>query len=267
MMMFTLSKNVKYREEKESVFIADCKNLRDFKVNKEFLPFFGMLRKGLAEKGIANKREKLLFNDLKKMRLLAPLQFNNIHPGNYAVVKDFLQRNLYLEYPGLKSRGFELLLHKLKEYPDFFIGLYLDKELIGVVQGFPREDYLLMSEIAIEKKFRSRDFGELLAAEFERRARKKGFKKIKAGAQDKAIDFYKRIKYKPSVLVQIKKRDAPANLAKLLKKYKILAKVQDSKNILVLELACPKSTPRSLLKKLEKEFNAFSTQYIFTKNL
>ncbi len=197
----------------------------------------------------------------------APMMLKNLSQRNYKIVKNFLQKNLYSEHTGLKSRGYKLLLRKLKENPDFFIALYLGKELIGVVQGFPRDDYLLMSEIAIAKKFCGRDFGEFLVKEFELRARKKGFKKIKAGAQDKAIDFYKRIKYKPSVLVQMKKKDAPANIAQLLKKHKILAKVQDSKGILVLELAYPKSTPLSLLKKLEKEFNAFSTQYTFTKNL
>jgi len=77
----------------------------------------------------------------------------------------------------------------------------LGKELIGAVCGFPREDYLLMSEIAIDSRFQRRKFGEKLVKKFEKVAFKK-YNKIHVGALDNAIEFYKSLNYKPFLLVQ-----------------------------------------------------------------
>lgn len=263
--MKTLSKHVKYRAEKESIFICNCKELIDLKVDNKYLPFFDRLNKGIEEKDLDNQ-EKQLLKELSKLKLLSELKFKKLEYKKYEEVWNFLEKYLFLE-SNMKDRprSYDFLLDKLKENQDFFIGLFMDNELIGVIQGFPREDYFLMSEIAVSKKFRSRGFGALLVNEFEKRAKQKKFKKIKAGAQNNAVNFYKKLGYIPSILIQINKKDKIKDFEKLIKKYKIMSLKEIDDNI-IIEIGYQK-LDISFLDELKKEFNAFSTQYIFTKYL
>jgi GNAT superfamily N-acetyltransferase len=102
-----------------------------------------------------------------------------------------------------RVRDEKFLLEKFKEFPEFFIGIFLDKELIGVICGFPREDYLLMSELAIDRRFQKRGFGKLLVKEFDKIAKEKNYSQIKVGAMDGAISFYNSLEdYNPLLLIQ-----------------------------------------------------------------
>jgi GNAT superfamily N-acetyltransferase len=172
---------------------------------------------------------------------IKPLNSNNYHS-----IYNFLQNNLHL------SRTEDFLKEKLQEYPQYFKGLYLDDELIGVIQGFPRDDYILISEIAVDRRFRRKGYGTLLIKAFETEVQ---HKEIKVGAQDEAIQFYLSLGYKPSIYVQLKKDSWPP---------KNFIVKQEFEDIVGYEIAVDK-IDLDLLEDWKSK--AISAQYLFTKSL
>ncbi len=265
--MLALSNHLKFREEKDSIFLVDCKRLRDFKLGKEFLPVLNKFKSGFYPSDIKSVEEKSLFRDIKKIRGFVSFSIKPLVSAEYKSVYLFIQKTLFSNKEILQPRTYRFLLSKLKKHNSFFLGAYIGKTLVGIIQGFPREDYLLLSELAVVKEFRGRNFGRLLVQAFEKQAVKKDFKKIKLGAQDESIDFYKKQGYAPSILIQTRKKNSKTRLGQLLKKYKPIS-IKENKDIMIIELECPKkNTPLEVLDKLKKEFNAFSTQYLFTKKV
>lgn len=160
-----------------------------------------------------------------------------------------------------RPRDNNFLLKKFESYPKFFIGAFLDNELIGVICCYPREDYLLMSELAVDSRFQRRGFGAMLVKEFERNAT--GYKKIKVGATDNAIDFYKSLHgYKPFLQVQYKKGCYSDEDFKELN----IAKENEDKTYMILEVKVDECDYEPLIKLREKYPNAYF-QYIFVREL
>ncbi len=184
-------------------------------------------------------------------KLLKKGIFKKLPLEDFSLAMNILDNELGKE----RVRNSDFLKKKFKEFPDYFIGLYLRNELMGVVCGFPREDYLLMSEIAVDSRFQRRKFGEMLVKEFEKIGFQK-YTKIHAGALDKAIEFYKSLNYKPFLLVQFKKGDYAE---KDFSNFEILA-IRDYGFELKI-----KDCNLKELSKLRKIYPKANLQYIFTK--
>ena len=161
---------------------------------------------------------------------------------------------------GIKN---DILYQKFKEFPEFFIGAFLDNEMVGVICGFPRPDYLSMSKMAIKPVFQNRSFGSRLVVAFEKIAKGK-YNKINVGALDKSLYFYKSLSgYKPFLCIQFKVGDYSKedfNDFRIIKEYNF-----DSKN-LVIE-ADINECNLNLLNKLRKKYPKAHFQYIFTKEI
>jgi len=156
-----------------------------------------------------------------------------------------------------RVRSKKFLKDKYVEFKEYFIGLYSDNELIGVVCGFPREDYLLMSELAIDFRFQGKGLSKLLVKEFE----KIGFKKhvkINVGALDNAINFYGNLCYFPFLLIQFTNKEYSEND---FSDFKILS-IKDGG----IELKVDSFSLNELMG-LRKKFPKGNLQYIFSKNI
>ncbi len=250
-MIRILKKQVKWRKDKQALFICDCKRLIDLKLSFEHESFLKKLSRGLNSSKLAGK-EDLIFSEFEKMNLLGDLKINQLPKEDFYLAMSILDDELGKN----RTRDSNFLKEKFNESAEFFIGLYLGEELIGVVCGFPREDYLLMSEIAIDSKFQRRKFGEKLVEEFEKVAFKK-YNKIHVGALDNAIEFYKSLNYKSFLLVQFEKciynKDDFSNFEVLrIRDYGIELNLN---NCNLIEL-----------KRLSKLYPKAKLQYIFTKN-
>ncbi len=162
---------------------------------------------------------------------------------------------------GLKRvRGAKFLHAKFKKFPQFFIGIFHDKELVGLICGFPRDDYLLMSEIAIDSRFHGRGYGEKLVREFEKKAHK--YKKIHAGAEDNAIGFYTKMGYKPFLLIQVLKKDyKPSDYSNF-----DIKKVLEVNNQIIIEVKTKEVTKKTL-ENYRKIHPLAHFQFIFVKGL
>ena len=134
----------------------------------------------------------------------------------------------------------------------------MDNELIGVICGFPREDYLLISEIAADSRFLGRGFGKRLVERFEGIALLNDYHKINVGSRDSAIDFYASLGYKPFLLVQFKEKDY------IPKDFKNLNIIKSDKKSVEIKI---EKADIKILKELRKKYPKASFQYIFTKNV
>jgi ribosomal protein S18 acetylase RimI-like enzyme len=250
-MIKTLKKEVKWRKDKKYFFICDCKNLIDLKLSLDYENFLIKLNKGINYNEL-NETEKLIFLEFEKLNFLTNLKLKNLPAKDFILAMKILDNEIGKE----RVRNLEFLKEKFNNYSEYFIGLYLGEELVGVVCGFPREDYLLMSEIAIDSRFQNRGFGKRLVEEFEKIGFKK-FNKINVGALDKAIDFYVSLNYEPFLLVQFKKEiynqlDFSDFDILAVKEYGFELKL---KNCNLIEL-----------NKLRQIYSKANLQYIFTKS-
>ena len=157
-----------------------------------------------------------------------------------------------------RVRSANFLLKKFKQFPKFFIGVYLDKELIGIICGFPREDYLLISELAIDSRFHRRNFGRKLVEEFEEVAKKENYNKINVGAQDESVGFYSSLRFEPFLLIQFNEKDYSKGD---FKNFDIIRYALGIIEVKTKECDIPK------LIKLRKKYPKAYFQYIFTKKI
>jgi len=126
------------------------------------------------------------------------------------------------------------------------------------VCGFPREDYLLISEIAVDSRFSRRGFGRMLVERFGKVARLNNYKEINVGARDNSVDFYVSLGYKPFLLVQFKEKDY------IPKDFKNLNIIKSDKKSVEIKI---EKADIKILKELRKKYPKASFQYIFTKNV
>jgi GNAT superfamily N-acetyltransferase len=159
-----------------------------------------------------------------------------------------------------RVRSNQFLFDKFKKFPQFFIGIFLEKQLIGVICGFPREDYLLISELAIDPRFQKRGFASKLVKAFEAAAKTK-YHKINVGALNEAIGFYSSLNYKPFLLAQYNKKDYSVKDFN----FKILQKGKAGN---MDWIAIKKDVPDvKYLEKMSKRYPKAYFQYIFTKKI
>ena len=251
-MIQTLNKHVKWRRDKKAIFVCDCKRLIDLKISFKYESFMKKLNKGIKKEKL-NKEEKKVFSDFEKINLLSKLKIRSLKEKDFENALNILDNELGKE----RVRNAIFLHNKFKEFPQFFIGIFLDKDLTGIICGFPREDYLLMSEIAVDLRFHGRGFGERLVKAFEKIS-KKDYNKINAGAHDKAIGFYKSLGYKPFLLIQFKKEDYS------LEDFIGFQIVNYNPGIIEAKV---KNCNIKIIEKLRKKYPKAYFQYIFIKKL
>ena len=186
------------------------------------------------------------------MKLLSNLQIRQIKPDEFKQAMKILDNELKK-----RVRKNEFLFSQFQKFPKFFIGVFLDKEIVGVICGFPREDYLLISEIAVDIRFQKKGFGKKLVKAFEKNAKTK-YKKINVGAQDDVIKFYDSLGYKPFLLIQFKKEDYTNN------DFKDFEIIKKRDNVIEAKV---KRFSQKLIKTYRKKYSKATFQYIFSKNL
>ena len=192
------------------------------------------------------------------MDLLSKLEVRKIKKSEFKKAMNILDNELGKD----KVRSPSFLYNKFKEFHEFFIGVFLGGELIGIVCGFPRESYLLISEIAIDEKFHKRGFGKKLIKEFEKIALIKRYNKIKVGARGDAVHFYSSLGYKPFLLMQFKEKDYCEESFK----FRIIKKKKINKEI-IIEINNKDGYSKKELEYYRKKYPKAKFQYIFTKFL
>jgi GNAT superfamily N-acetyltransferase len=257
-MKYTLNKHIRWRKESSEILICDCKRMIDFKVSLTYLDFLKNLDRGTEENSL-DKENKKLFSDLKKVNFLSKIEVKEIDKKDFSTSMKILDEELGKE----RVRKKEFLLKKFGEFPYLFRGIYLDEEIKGIICGFPRENYLLLSELSVKEPFHGRGFGRLLVEDFENVAKEKKFSQINAGAQDNAIGFYFAMNYKPFLLIQFKSSDYKKED---FSNFEILSYVEDNFDRRIA-VKVRKEASLTELKHLREKFPLANFQYIFTKLL
>lgn len=265
-MILTFSKHVRFRNERNFILVCDCKRLMDFKIDLKYKDFIDEVNVGVDEKFIKNEKNMLLFKDLKKVKFLSSLTVRRIKKEEFKSAEILLQKGLFKnKRPSVLSA--RRLYNTFKKYPYFFIGVFLDNNLVGVVGGGKgkRTGDAGISVLCVDSRFKGRGFGKRLVKEFEKQAKKRGSKTIKLGSRDESIGFYKSLGYKPSILIQIKKSKFNKKIKEKIKHFKVIL-VNQVNNYKGVEIECNK-IETSLLRKLKKDFKTNAAQYLFTKKL
>ena len=250
-MIQTLSKYVKWREDNEAIFICDCKRMLDLKIPFKYKDFMKKLSGGVSKEKLSCE-EKKVFSDFEKMNLLSEIKIQNLKEKDFEKAMEILDNEI-----DKRVRSDSFLYEKFKQFPNLFIGLFLDGEIIGTICGFPREDYLLISEVAVDSRFTGRGFGRKLVEMFEKVARGK-YSKINIGAEDKSIGFYVSLKYKPFLLIQFKKEDYSEED---FEDFNIIKAFPER-----IEIET-KNCEIHTIKRLRRKYPKANFQYIFTKIL
>jgi len=249
-MMETLKKQIKWRRDRKGLFIRDCKNSIDLKLSFEHELFLKKLFCGISFEEL-DETEKLIFLEFKKLDFLTSLKLKQLPPEDFFKGMTILDNELGSQ----RVRSTDFLRKKFEESPKFFMGIYLGDQLVGVICGFSREDYLLISEIAVDCRFRQRGFGAMLVKKFEEIGFGK-YDKINVGALDDSMEFYRSLGYKPFLLVQFKEGDYRAED---FSDFKI---IRFEKGAVELEI---QRCNIDLLNKMRKDYPRANLQYIFTK--
>ncbi|MEK6859414.1 MAG: GNAT family N-acetyltransferase [Nanoarchaeota archaeon] len=249
--MYTFNKHVRWRKDINNMLICDCKRLIDLKIPLDYEITMKKIERGIDEKDL-REREEFLIKDFKNLKLLANLEIRAIRKNEFNSAMKLLDRELKI-----RVRTNKFLFEKFKEFGELFIGVFLDNEIIGLVCGFPREDYVLMSEIAVDERFQKRGFGKRLVKAFEQKALKFGGK-INVGAMDNVIEFYKSLDYHPFLLIQFNNKDYS------LKDFSSFRLIKTGSEFIEAEI---KSCNINNLKGLRKKYSKAHFQYIFTKKI
>lgn len=255
-MIQTISKHVRWRKDRREILICDCKRLIDLKLPLEYGDFMKKVSNGIKDKDSLTKKERLAFLDLEKMGLLSSLEVRPIREEEFENLAKILDEELGKE----RVRNKELIREKFRMYPELFIGVFLGKDLIGAICGFPREDYLLLSEIAVLLRFQGRGYGKMLIEYFENAAKGK-YSRINAGAEDNAIGFYEKLGYRPFLLIQFEEGSySKEDFSRFNIKREYTLNGETEIEVETGEVPLP-------LDSLKSEYPNAWFQYIFTKNL
>jgi ribosomal protein S18 acetylase RimI-like enzyme len=256
-MLKTFNKHIKWREDRKGLLICDCKRLIDMVLPLKYLNTIKKFHEGVEEDDLFGE-EGLILSDFKKMNFLANLEVRQIKKEEFEDAMKILDNELGKN----RVRSKEFLREKFNEDSELFIGVFLDQEMIGFICGFPREDYFLLSEIAIDIRFQGRSFGKKLINLFELIAKKKGFRKFQAGSEDHAIGFYYSLGYEPFLLIQYKKLYNENSFKGMDIFDKKIFGEYDALYVNVKK----KDVKKETLIKLREKYPEASFQYIFTKN-
>ncbi|MBN1896147.1 MAG: GNAT family N-acetyltransferase [Candidatus Aenigmarchaeota archaeon] len=250
--MKTFSIHVKWRKDNNHIFICDCKRLLDLKMPLEYGNFMKKIDFGIAAGDLKGEYKKA-FSDFAKTGLLADLSVRSLTREDMPAAMDLMSRAL----SGRMTRTRRFLSDRHNNFPELFKGIFIGSELAGAVFGFPRNGYVLMSEIAVDRRFRGRGFGRHLATAFEKNA----FSihpRINAGSFDESAGFYSSLSYRPFLLAQF---PGDAYTSADFRGYSVL---RSSRTF--AEIETEKADIR-FIGKMRKKYQNASFQYIFTKVL
>jgi len=162
-----------------------------------------------------------------------------------------------------RYRPWSTVYKNSKREPSLFIGAYDKDKLIGIVFGFIKKSQILLGEMAVSEKYRSKGIGSKLITYFEKQSRKLNKKYIELGALGSAEKFYLKQGYQPLLFAQIPHNKVPKHYKKI--GFEII-KETNYKDAKKLTIKVNKLDDR-LKIKAKKDFNTDNVIYLFRKRL
>lgn len=175
---------------------------------------------------------------------------------------DKLQQQILNPTHKKRYRSFGCVKKNYNREPALFIGAYDKNKIIGIIFGYIKKNKILIGEMAVLEKYRSKNNGSKLLTYFEKQAKKLNKKYIELGALGPAEKFYLKNNYKPLIFAQIYHKDVPKNYKQLGLDIIKETNYSDSKRLWIKTKYNPK-----LKEILKKKLNAYNVIYLFRKNL
>jgi len=162
-----------------------------------------------------------------------------------------------------RYRPWSTIYKNHKREPSLFIGAYDKDKLIGIVFGYIKKNKILIGEMAVSEKYRSKGIGSKLITHFEKQSKKLNKKYIELGALGPAEKFYLKQGYQPLLFVQIPHNKVPKHYKKI--GFDIIRET-NYKNAKKLTIIIDKLDDKLKLKA-KKKFNTDDVIYLFRKKL
>jgi GNAT superfamily N-acetyltransferase len=161
-----------------------------------------------------------------------------------------------------RYRSFGYIKKNYNREPSLFIGAYDKNKIVGIIFGYIKKNKILIGEMAVLEKYRSKKIGTQLLSFFEKQAKKLNKDYIELGAWGSAEKFYLKNNYKPLIFVQIYHKDVSKNYKDF--GYEIISETnyKDAKKLKIRSEYDP-----FLKEKIKKKFNAFDVIYLFRKEI
>ncbi len=105
----------------------------------------------------------------------------------------------------------ENIEEELEEQPEYWIGAYVDKKLVGIVFGTDDGRKGWINRLAVAKDYRGQDIGRTLVEELERVFEHKGFKIWAALIEPdnpEAMDFFEHLGFEDKNIKYYSKRES-----------------------------------------------------------
>ncbi|XMB86760.1 GNAT family N-acetyltransferase [Mycoplasmatota bacterium WC44] len=122
--------------------------------------------------------------------------------------------------------------------------------------------------IAVKKEFRGMGIGELLIKSTEDICNQKGIVKLNLGARPYSIDFYSKIGYSPTLMVQIFDFETIENVKKVNENYKNFSVINEYKDVaygyIFFEID---EVDVEIIKHFEDKLDVCQVLYVFTKDI
>lgn len=175
---------------------------------------------------------------------------------------------VYNIFPHLKYEeyryNFDFWADKLKELPELLLYARDGDVVCGSVFAWDDNGGITVAHCCVDKAYRGKGIGKALMVEIEKRVKDLGYPGITLGSVEGAEEFYEKLGYKGTLLIQSDMHSID-ELKSFNKKYQVLhTNVYDGTiNQLFLNLPF---CDREFQLKYEKAFPGCSSQMIYSKN-
>jgi len=189
-----------------------------------------------------------------------------------------------------------VMQEKYQRHPSLFIGCFDEREFLGTIFGWPDypeyPDIIVVKAIIVNETYRRKGIGTRLLKEFEKTAETEGFQSIVLGAEWEAAPFYIAYGLECFANIQMTLDNIPWNtMSELKSKHNVtgaavfgpsipislVSRLNQEFGVQTKSVAAdfeslsiqvkPQTITREMLTQIKRDFNAYSVQFAFRKEL
>lgn len=169
-----------------------------------------------------------------------------------------------MEYTDSKE-NIEQITERFNKFPKLFAVCYENDGIVGEASGYVKLDKIILHSISVKDGYRNKGIGKKVLKFFEKNAKEYGDIISVTSEESVAIeDFYKTNYYTPkSILIQIKLKNVPEDYKE--KSYSLINEREEG-DTKFLYIKSDEYHPE-IKKELKEEYNAFSVNIVFEKEI
>lgn len=171
-------------------------------------------------------------------------------------------------FPGMENGenkySYNFWLEKMNELPELLLYAKDNDTICGSVFAWADNGGITIAHCCVDNIYRGKGVGKTLILEVEKRVKSLGFHDIALGSAESAEDFYEKLGYTGSLLIQSEKQSID-ELKSLNTLYEVIYTNVYDGTVNQVYLHLPHAD-RELQRRYEETFPGCNTQMVFKKN-